>query len=105
MSDEQIWDSTIEQWDTDDYIWNWASTVIPELNAAIDSGRLHQRNLNKQVKNLSKKDEAKFITILTKVSGTSYKKQKRVKKTAITIEDVKFLIKEMKNIEVKVLKD
>ena len=113
-SDVNSWIGRCKKW-SDCGNLTWSEKILVESTfAAIDSGATSGKNqitvpqshVKREIAKLTKEQEKKLITVLVKLHGKNYKQTKEVKEgIEITVEDIQFIIKEVKGIDVKVLKD
>jgi hypothetical protein len=100
-------------WNNRNLFWNddrnltWNECVfVNDLATAIDGGapdgKKKRKYVRKKIKELTTEEKETFIKIKCKILGKEYEEEKKVnKKLSITVEDVKFVLKEAINVDIR----
>tara|TARA_R100001509_G_scaffold134509_2_gene88093 strand:+ start:805 stop:1092 length:288 start_codon:yes stop_codon:yes gene_type:complete len=86
------WDTANFTWDNNPYTWDEVE-LVKEL---VRGGGSYQETFKDEEK------KKKFIKLLCKVQGKEYKETHEVKKVKVKAKDVKLVIKEVLNIDIKI---
>ena len=107
------WSGRCKKWsDCSNLTWS-ELIIINNILIAIDSGKGSTGKINTthskvqgKINKLTEPEKKKVISVLIKLHSKNYKQTKEIKNgIEITIEDIEFILKEVKNIKINILKD
>lgn len=92
------WNNANFTFNANPYTWSDVALVEEVLGGAADTS-----NLSGAFKVLEdEKKKKQFITLLCKIEGKEYKQTKEATKRPITAKDIKLVVKEVLNIDLKI---
>ena len=107
------WAGRCKKWsDCSNLTWG-ELIVINDILIAIDSGKGSTGNVNttfskvqNKINKLTEPEKKKVISVLVKLHAKNFKQTKEIRNgIEITVDDVEFILKEVKNIKINILKD